>query len=304
MLGVELAQRLEPAGVGVDLPGALVHRAQHAGEHVDRGGVHRRDEALQVLLGLGGHVDRVALRLAGDPPHLAGEVRAADDLVADLARHLRPVAEDAALGAVERERGLLGDEPDEVLGVGRHPLAAVADQQLARRGRAPDDDAVPAAVAAVLLLPGGPRPVAQLRPAGDAVEQPQQRLLRLGVGGLPHQAHGDEQRVVPAGQPARELLAARRQRLDLPRVGGAGVGEPPVDEPALEHARRVDEDDEGAVARVGQDPVGEGAAGGRGQVARDRIGVGRGLHGAPPARGARGAFDERRRGVNPPYPAV
>ncbi|MCO5591803.1 hypothetical protein L7F22_045795 [Adiantum nelumboides] len=249
VLGVQRPQRFEAGGVGVDLPRPLVHRAQDAGEQLDRARVERGDQALQVSGGLGDLVG-LAVELGGQAADLAVEVARADDLPGDLAGHLEPVAQQRALGAVEGEGGLAGHEGHEVGLVGDGALddAVPAHELAQRRGGRPTTTRYCGDLAA---LRGGERP--QRPPAGQRGSRPGRPCARArGRGSTrPGPARAG---VVAAGEPAGELLAAG---------GTASTGRPSpwrdgaasataVDHAALDGAGRVDEDHQRTVARVGE----------------------------------------------------
>ena len=101
---VELAQRVEALGVGVDGPGAAVQRPHDGAPRVDRGRALNGGELAQVAGQLGEHLVRRAPDLAGELVDALAHARGRGHLLGDEPRDLVAIADQRTLGAVHGER--------------------------------------------------------------------------------------------------------------------------------------------------------------------------------------------------------
>ena len=139
---------------------------------------------------------------------LAAELRVGLDRLGHLPRDLDPVADDAALGPVEREPGLSRD----VIGEGARTVPAAG--QLGHGGRLGDDHAGTVGVAAQGRgLQRAGRPPGERRRGRRPAQPPASSRFEIGRPGRgPGHAHGGDDRAgVRGGERAGEGRAVQRQ---------------------------------------------------------------------------------------------
>ena len=299
VLGVQLAQRLEARGVGVHLPRVVVHRAQDARRTGrPRVGSMRRDEALQILLGLGGDV----LLATGRSPRRGGGPRGRSGRRRRSGRSPRAAPSSGCRARCAR-RGRARAWPAGRR-TGRSPRCSVPIRS--RRWRTSSSRAVAGRPTTMRWR----RRAWSSRPCWARAARARSRSFDRRVtasssrtsvfwGAGPAGSHTSRTGTSSALSPRVSRLASCSPSAGTVSIGRPfdrpRPGEPPVDEPALEDARGVDEDHERPVPGVGQrrrvrrqsgDPRRAHCAeraDRAGRVRGGRGGDGRGIHGAPPA---------------------
>ena len=106
MTAVQLAQPLQSGGVGLDLPGAGVQRAQRGRQQVRSERAHGGDQAVQVGPGPFRHFRLGEVQPGGDSGYLGAELRAVLDRLDNVPGHLVAVSAQRPFGALQREPGL------------------------------------------------------------------------------------------------------------------------------------------------------------------------------------------------------
>ena len=247
-------QPVQPGGVGLDVPGAGVQRAQLPDNR------STADRALDGDQARPGPPGPFAASGSGRPSRAASADarprKAGPSLIASTTpRHLVAVAE-PPFGALQRDHGRAPDVARERLrACGRAGLGLMAGPQLTEQGRLPGHDPAPAGLlAGDVLLPARTRPPGigqqhEVGPAGAAIPVPGPRE--------PYHPHRDHQGVVSPAQPGIEAAVGRDQHLGR-RGGVRSFAAEPLGQQAALGVRRVHRQREpGRAAGVGGVGVGE-----------------------------------------------
>src|SRR5205823_9350891 len=207
--------------------------------------------------------------------HPAAEGRPGDDLLLDEARHLVAGAAEAALGPVERQRRLPGDEVGEPGGVAEVGPAGAPPALAQLRGRCRLANHDPAAVRVPPEHPPLAEPARVARVAQGEERREARRPDAVPLGGEPGGAKRREQRIVPHGErgleprvdhPRPPPTRCRNREDVVPRrrhTLRARARDPALEQTALEPARRVNQEYDPPPGRGPPRLVGQGTHQGR-----------------------------------------